>query len=107
VPSRDLRGVANGEYIYEQTFNLDEKLDLDTASIFGRMSADDEVSRIEFNGSNVGQAGASFAVWRDIVIAEYFVAGTNTLRIHIKNNGPGLNPHGLRIELTGSADGKK
>jgi hypothetical protein len=106
VPGADLRGVANGQYLYEQTFHLDG-LALDTASIVGRIVADDVVRKIEFNGVDIGQAGADFSAWRDIIITEHFVEGLNTLRIVVVNNGPGMNPSGLRVELSGSADGKK
>jgi hypothetical protein len=98
--------MPNGRYVYEQTFLLDG-LDLRTASIVGRMTADDFIERIELNGVNAGQAGADFAAWRELIITDHFIAGTNTLRIIVKNNGAGANPHGLRLELTGSADRKK
>ena len=106
TPSGDLLGLPNGRYVYEQTFRLDG-LDTQTASIFGRVTADDRVEEIELNGVNIGQAGADFAAWRELIITDHFVAGTNTLRIVVKNNGPGANPHGLRLELSGSADRKK
>lgn len=103
VPHPELLGVAPGDYVYEQTFAL-EGVDLETASIVGRIMADDEVKRIELNGKNVGQAGAGFASWRDFVIMDHFVEGVNTLRIVVKNHGTSANPHGLRVELRGSAD---
>jgi hypothetical protein len=106
VPSQDLLGVANGRYVYEQVFRLDG-LDPETASIVGRMSADDVVDQIEINGVSIGQAGASFAAWRDFIVADHFAAGFNTLRIVVSNHGPGANPHGLRVELSASADAKR
>jgi len=106
TPNGNLLGMPNGSYIYEQTFLLDG-LDLRTASIVGRMTADDFIERIELNGVNAGQAGADFAAWRELIITDHFIAGTNTLHIIVKNNGAGANPHGLRLELTGSADRKK
>jgi hypothetical protein len=106
VPSRDLLGVARGKYVYEQTFRLDGVAP-ETASIVGRITGDDVVTRIELNGADLGQSGADFAAWRELIIADHFVAGTNTLRIHVQNDGQGLNPHGLRVELSGSADAKR
>ncbi len=106
VPSRDLRGVAPGTYIYEQAFRL-EGVDPQTAGIVGRISADDVVEKIEINGKNIGQAGADFGSWRDFIVFDHFVAGINTLRIVVRNHGSGPNPHGLRVELSGSADGKR
>ena len=106
VPSQDLRGVAQGTYVYEQTFQLDG-VDPETASIVGRLSADDVVDHIEINGVNIGQGGASFAGWLDFVVMDHFVAGMNTLRIVVNNHGDGPNPHGLRVELSGSADRKR
>jgi hypothetical protein len=106
TPNGDLLGMPNGRYVYEQAFPLNG-VDPKTASIVVRMTADDVIERIEFNGVNIGQAGANFAAWRELIIADHFIAGTNTLRIVVKNDGPGLNPHGLRLELSGSADRKR
>jgi len=106
TPSGILRGLPNGRYAYEQTFQLDGA-DLKTASIVGRMTADDVIEKIEFNSVNIGQAGSDFSAWRELIITDHFVTGTNTLRIVVKNSGPGFNPHGLRVELSGSADRKK
>jgi hypothetical protein len=55
---------------------------------------------------DVGQSGANFAAGRELIVADHFIAGTNALRIVVRNNGPGLNPHGLRLELSGSANRK-
>ncbi len=102
--SRSLE-VSNGTYIYEQTFSLGG-LDAETASIVGRVMADDVVDHFEINGANIGQEGASFEKWQDFVVMDHFVAGINTLRIVVNNGGSGANPQGLRVELSGSADGK-
>jgi Domain of unknown function (DUF4838) len=108
TPSADLRGVAPGLYVYEQTFTLVEKMDLKTASIVGRTTGDDQIERIEFNGVNLGHAaGADFSGWRELILTEHFLVGTNTLRITVRNAGSAPNPQGLRVELRGSADGKK
>ena len=106
APSGDLLGVAPGKYVYEQTFQLDG-VDPETASIVGRLSADDVVDHIEINGVSVGQGGASFAAWLDFIVMDHFIAGTNTLRFVVNNHGDGPNPHGVRVELSGSADRKR
>jgi hypothetical protein len=103
TPRGDLRGVAPGRYVYQQIFSLDG-LDPKTASIVGRTTADDRIEKIELNGANLGQAGADFSAWRELLISEHFLVGTNTLRVVVKSDGSAANPHGLRIELGGSAD---
>jgi hypothetical protein len=84
-----------------------EDVDLDTVSVFGRIAGDDRVDHIEINGKNVGQGGANFIAWRDFRIIDHFMAGKNTMRIAVINSGEGLNPHGLRVELSGYADGNR
>ena len=97
--------VSPGMYVYEQTFNIDERMDLETVSVFGRFMGDDIVDRIEINGVTIVR-NASFAKWLDFLVMEHLVVGENTLRIVVKNSGEGTNPHGLRVELNGWAEGK-
>jgi len=105
TPRADGVDVSGGMYIYEQTFDIDSRMDLDTASVFGRLLGDDLVVRIEINGVKIG-GNASFADWLDFLITDHLVAGKNTLRIVVKNDGDSANPHGIRVEICGSADGK-
>ncbi len=105
TPRSDGVDVSPGAYVYEQTFDVDERMDLETASIFGRLMGDDIVERIEINGVRIGGT-ASFAKWMDFLIIEHLVAGENTLRITVRNSGEAMNPHGLRVELNGGADEK-
>ena len=105
TPRADGVDVSPGTYVYEQTFNIDGRMDLETASVFGRFMGDDIVERIEINGVKI-TGTASFATWLDFLIMEHLVTGENMLRIVVKNSGEGANPHGIRVELSGSADGK-
>ncbi len=98
--------VAPGEYIYEQTFIIDDRMDVETASVFGRFMGDDTVDRIEINGAKV-TGSASFAKWLDFLILEHLLVGENRLRIVVENAGNSANPHGLQVEVTGFADGKR
>lgn len=105
-PRKNNTEVAGGIYAYEQTFDLID-VDLETVSIFGRIAGDDSVNHIEMNGKNVGQGGATFIAWQDFLITDHFIAGKNTIRVVVTNDGEGVNPHGLRVELIGYADGKR
>ncbi len=105
TPRADSVDVAPGIYIYEQTFNIDERVNLETASLFGRFMGDDIVERIEINGVKI-DGTASFATWINFLIIEHLVTGENILRIVVKNSGNNSNPHGIRIEISGSADRK-
>ena len=80
-------------------------MNLETASVFGRFMGDDIVERIEINGVKIA-GPASFATWLDFLVMEHLVTGENILRIVVKNSGKNANPHGIRVELSGSADGK-
>jgi len=105
TPRADGVDVSPGAYVYEQTFNIDERMDLETASVFGRFMGDDIVEGIEINGVKIARS-ASFAKWLDFLVMEHLVAGENTLRIVVENGGEGANPHGLRVEVNGWAEGK-
>lgn len=95
-----------GRYVYEQTFSM-EGMDPLTASIVGRVMADDIVEAIEINGQSIGPITENFATWQEFVVMDDFLPGSNTLRITVRNHGAGPNPHGLRVELSGSADRPK
>jgi hypothetical protein len=106
VPPADGVNVSPGRYIYEQIFNIDERADLETASVFGRLMADDLVQRIEINGVTM-TGNASFAEWFDFLIIDHLLVGENRLRIIVRNSGTEANPHGLRVELSGWADSRQ
>lgn len=97
--------VSSGKYVYEQKFNIDLSVDLETASVFGRIMGDDTVECIKINGVEIAQNGG-FAKWLDFLIIEHLRVGENSLQVFVTNSGEAENPHGVRIELTGWADGK-
>ena len=105
TPRADGVDIPGGTYIYEQTFNIDERIVLSTASVFGRFMGDDAVDSIKINGVKIGE-GAGFAQWTNFLITEHLVVGENTLQVTVKNTGEKANPHALRIELTGWANEK-
>ncbi|WP_020472284.1 Ig-like domain repeat protein [Zavarzinella formosa] len=95
-----------GQYTYETSFDLTD-FDPSSASITGRVAADDTVVAVMLNGQDIGfqsDGGSDFAAWRNISATTGFVSGVNTLDIVVTNNdgGPG-NPSGFRAELSGSA----
>lgn len=106
TPRADSVDVSPGKYVYEQTFRIDERMDVETASVFGRIMSDDIVERVEINGVKIG-VDAGFAKWLDLLIIEHLVVGENTLRVIVRNSGENINPHGLRVELNGWADDKE
>jgi hypothetical protein len=97
--------VPAGTYVYQQTFNIDKRIDLSTASVFGRFTGDDAVENFSINGVKIAE-GTGFAKWTNFLITEHLKAGENTLKVTVKNTGETPNPHALRIELTAWADEK-
>jgi len=106
TPSAEGVDVVGGRYVYEQKFKIDETMNLATASVFGRIVGDDVVESVEINGVKINAAEVNCDRWLDLLIMEHLVAGENTLRVIVKNDGEGANPHGVRVELTGGADKK-
>lgn len=106
TPRVDGVDLSPGVYVYEQKFMIDEQMNPETVSLFGRVMGDDIVDRIEINGVKIAESD-SFAQWVDFLIIEHLVAGENVLRVFVKNNGDASNPHGMRLEISGSADGKQ
>jgi hypothetical protein len=106
TPNPDDVNVSHGTYIYEQEFRIDDCMDLETVSLFGRVAADHDVVHMQINGAEVKAAG-HFTTWVDFLITDHFVVGENSLRVVTANDGDAPNPHGLRVELEGFADLKK
>jgi hypothetical protein len=102
--------VAPGNYTYSTTFDL-AGLNASTASILGNWAGDDSGVSILLNDSATGitaNAGsvnlAGFTAF-NIDSTANFVSGLNTLSFTINNaDGPGNNPAGLRVAMTGTAD---
>jgi len=106
TPSAEGVDVVGGTYIYEQKFKIEDNMNLETASVFGRIVGDDVMESVEINGVKINAVEVYCDRWLDLLIMEHLVAGENTLRVVVKNGGEGANPHGVRIELTGGADKK-
>jgi hypothetical protein len=102
--------MAAGDFTYSTTFDL-AGLNKSTASIFGNWAGDNTGISILLNGSATGitaNAGsvnfAGFTAF-NIDSTANFEDGLNTLSFTINNaDGPGNNPAGLRVAMTGTAD---
>ncbi len=90
-----------GNYTYETTFDLSGLL-ASTASIAGRWSVDNTGIDIVLNGVSTGSAAAGFGGFDAFNIASGFIDGLNTLDFIVYNES---GPTGLRVEMTGAADG--
>jgi hypothetical protein len=96
-----------GIYTYRTTFDLAGLDDL-TAELIFRLSADDGVT-VRLNGTDaysLPQTGPLYQQFSDyITLNSGFIPGVNTLDF-VVTNGPSLelNPTGLRVEISGSAD---
>ncbi len=100
--------VAPGRYIFETTFDL-TGFQASTAVITGRMAADNIVSRVFLNGTDLGLNVEGFAAFGStFTINSGFSSGLNTLTFWQENAGltpttNWFNPSGLRVELDGTA----
>jgi hypothetical protein len=96
--------TVEGFYTYSLTFDLG-KFVPGTAAFNGRFAADNTVTSILLNGSQITQAGlGSFNLWTNFSASSGFVGGLNTLSFRVRNfAGGGTNPTGLRVEILGSA----
>jgi hypothetical protein len=99
------------DYTYQTTFDL-TGLDPATAILSGQW-ATDNAGVLVLNGVSTGftspfgvaEGSYSFEVWHQFTINSGFVDGVNTLEL-VDNNADvaGLNPTGLRVEISGTAD---
>ena len=100
---------ALGYYVYRTYFNLSSFVPR-TAQISGRWSTDNFGLDILLNGTSTGfthdDPNVQFHAFSGFSINSGFVDGVNTLDFVVSNPGdPGIiNPTGLRVEMTGSAD---
>ncbi len=94
---------ANGTYVYQITFHLPCT---NNAIITGQWAVDNS-GTIQLNGNPAPVAtiatlnSTSFTIWHPFAITTGLVAGQNTLRFSVTNDGVG--PTALRVELSGSA----
>jgi hypothetical protein len=99
VPQGDM---PNGTYTYTTSFTVGSDADLASASILGRLTADDTVDDVLLNGNSLGisTGDQSYGTWYDMAINDYFQVGENILTFITRNtNGA---PTGLIVEMTGS-----
>jgi hypothetical protein len=96
--------VPIGTYTYRTTFDL-TGFDINTASITGQWSTDNDGLDILINGTSLGYTNSSeFLTFSPFSISSGFVEGNNTLDFIVNNaEGTGENPTALRVELTGEA----
>jgi hypothetical protein len=99
--------APEGNYIFRTTFDLTE-FDPSSALIAGQWTTDNNGVDILLNGISLGfttHAGAFSDRFFPFQITSGFVAGQNTLDFVVHNyDGPGANPIGLRVELSGTAN---
>ena len=98
-------GTANaaaGVYNYRTTFSL-SGYDLASAVIMASASVDNELTNVLLNGVSQGMTWADYASFSaGFPLTNGLLAATNTLDFFTVNDGPGANPAGFRVELTGT-----
>ncbi len=99
--------VPAGDYVFRTTFDLTGFV-ANTASITGQWAADNAGLNILLNGTSLGFTSSGFSAYSPFTVTSgnpAFVAGLNTLDFVVRNfDGPGNNPAGLRVQLTGQAN---
>lgn len=98
-------GNLPGDYHYQITFNL-TGLNPSTAVIVGHWTSDNLGTYLLINGvaTGVTSDGNFGALGNAFTISNGFLPGLNTLEFVVNNAGPGTNPTGLRVQLSGTAD---
>lgn len=89
--------AAAGAYAYQTTFDL-TGIDLSTASISGKATADNSITDILINGVSTGFTWNSYSSFGSFSIGSGFISGLNTLTFNVDNSG---GPTGLRVEMNG------
>jgi len=98
-------GNAAGDYRYRIVFDL-TGLEPSTAVLTGQWTSDNAGVGIFLNGTPTGITydGNFGAFSATFTINSAFVEGTNTLDFVVNNAGTTVNPTGLRVEVSGTAD---
>ncbi len=98
-------GNAPGDYKFRITFDL-TGLEPFTAVITGTWTSDNAGPEVLLNGVSTGFAGdGNFPVLGNaFTINSGFIDGTNTLDFVVNNASTAINPTGIRVELSGTAD---
>jgi hypothetical protein len=103
-PSADqAAGNAEGEYVYETTFNL-TGVDVSRVRLVGGWATDNNGLDILVNGQSTGLTVAGFAALTPFTISTGLVEGSNTLRFRMSNLPVTPNPTGLRVDLKAILD---
>jgi Immunoglobulin domain len=99
-------GNSPGTYTFTTTFDLTSH-DPATAQITGRVSADNSITAVRLNGSDLGITAGGFDAFHSFTIplGSPFSSGTNQLEFDVSNAGDTPNPIGFRVEMTGRAVG--
>ena len=99
--------AGGGPFNYHTTFDLTGLIP-GTASITGKMAADDEAT-VFLNGTPVvfgdPDGTSPWAHYQSLTISSGFIAGLNTLDIYVPNNIESTNdgPTGLLLDISGTA----
>lgn len=92
-----------GQFTFRTQFDLNG-YDAQTAALTFSLAVDNTLNDIRINGVSTGIATSGFNAWNGpYTINSGFVAGLNTLDFVWTNEGPGDNPSGLRIKMSGTA----
>ena len=101
------QGAGNqvGDYRYRLVIDL-TGLEPSTAIVTGHWSSDNGGPDVLLNGLSTGVTsdGNFGALGNPFTIASGFIDGANTLDFVVNNACCGLNPTGLRVELSGTAE---
>jgi len=94
--------VAAGSYNYRTTFSL-SGYDLASARITATAAVDNELTNVLLNGVSQGMTWVAYNGYSgSFALTNGLAAGTNTLDFFTVNDGPGANPAGFRVALTGA-----
>ncbi|HYV29515.1 MAG TPA: lamin tail domain-containing protein, partial [Candidatus Binatia bacterium] len=98
-------GNQPGDYKYRITFDL-TGLEPSSAILTGRWTSDNGGPDVLLNDASTGlTSDGNFPVLGNpFTISAGFVDGINTLDFVVNNGAPGINPTGIRVELSGTAD---
>jgi hypothetical protein len=98
-------GNQSGDYKYRISFDL-TGLEPSTAVINGLWTSDNGGTQVLLNGvaTSFNSDGNFTVLGNAFTINAGFVAGVNTLDFVVTNGGPGINPTGVRVELSGTAN---
>lgn len=92
-----------GSYTFRTTFDL-TGFDPAKVTITGEWATDNDGTDILLNGESVHSGSVGFGGFQAFEIPGGFQEGVNTLDFVVFNAGDTINPVGLRVQMTGSAE---